>query len=162
MEELLRLHISQQQGTPDRDGDTLAELISTYIPSKISGKMSGYQWPNLPEAERTAIIDMLPPPSTASKRGNNNGLRQAASRRRMNASRMSEEAPTIITSGGGGGRDSSGSSNGRRSSIKEASTEEATLAKLLVEKVLSNKWTSVHEVVLKSRDKAVQVGVGVS
>ena len=58
---------------------------------------------------------------------------------------------------GGGGRVGSGGGH-RRASLKPAPpTEETILANMLVEKLLSSKWTGLHEVVIKTRDETIQV-----
>ena len=89
MEKLLRLHVNQQLGSSvEHEEDTVAELTSaSFTPSKLSGKMSGYVWSNLPESERKAITDMLPPPTTISKKASGSNIaRSTTSRKKMNAS----------------------------------------------------------------------------
>ena len=64
MEKLLRSHVNQQRTTStseDIEGGVTGSA-SAHIPSKLSGKTSGYMWPHLPEPEITAIMEMLPPP----------------------------------------------------------------------------------------------------
>lgn len=75
----------------------------------------------------------------------------------MNASRMSNiESPPSSTTPVGERRGSS--SNSKRTSVKqEPVTAEATLAKQLAEKLLTNKWTSIHDVVITRRDETMQV-----
>ena len=49
--------------------------------------------------------------------------------------------------------------SGRRVSLlKQApQSEETVLANMLVEKLVSSKWTSLHEVIIKTRDGIIQV-----
>ena len=162
MEKLLRLHVSQQLGSSaEHEEDTVAELTSaSFTPSKLSGKMSGYVWSNLPESERKAITDMLPPPTTISKKASGSNIaRSTTSRKKMNASRLADrnastEPPSLVNIGAGGRVGS-----GRRVSLlKQApQSEETVLANMLVEKLVSSKWTSLHEAVIKTRDGAIQV-----
>ena len=106
-------------------------------------------------------MEMLsPPPSTSSKRISvNSSVRSSTSRKKMNASRMSNiETPTALTPGGGERRASCGSNRQASMNQKQASsTVEADLAKLLAEKLVSSKWTSVHEVAIRTRDDTIQV-----
>ena len=68
---------------------------------------------------------------------------------------MTTEPPAVNI--GGGGRVGSGGGH-RRASLKPAPpTEETILANMLVEKLLSSKWTGLHEVVIKTRDETIQV-----
>ena len=165
VEKLLRLHINQQLGaSAEHEEDTVAELTSaSFTPSKLTGKTSGYAWSNLPESERKAITDMLPPPTTISKKASGSNIaRSTTSRKKMNASRMAErtvstEPPSVNI--GAGGRVSSGGGH-RRASLKQAPrSEETILANTLVEKLLSSKWTSLHEAVIKTRDETIQVSI---
>ena len=58
----------------------------------------------------------------------------------------------IGAGGSGGGH--------RRASLKQApQPEEIILANTLVEKLLSSKWTSLHEAVIKTRDETIQVSI---
>ena len=164
MEKLLRLHVSQQLGTSAEDEEnTIAELTSaSFTPSKLTGKTSGYVWSNLPESERKAITDMLPPPTTINKKASGSNIaRSTTSRKKMNASRLAEritstEPPSVNI--GTGGRVGSGGGHRRASLLKQApQSEETILANMLVEKLVSSKWTSLHEAVIKTRDGAVQV-----
>ena len=130
------------------------------VPSKLSGKTSGYQWPSLPESEKAAIMDMLPPPPPppVGKKGSGiSGVRSTTSRKKMNVSRLSSvDTPTALPTGER--RASSSSSGGKRPSLKqEPPSTELTLAKLLAEKLVSSKWTGVHEVVINTRDETIQV-----
>ena len=162
MEKLLRLYINQQLGSSaEHEEDTIAELTSaSFTPSKLTGKMSGCVWSNLPESERKAITDMLPPPTTISKKGSGSNIaRSTTSRKKINASRLADrnastEPPSSVNIGAGGRVGS-----GRRVSLlKQApQSEGSVLANMLVEKLVSSKWTSLHEVVIKTRDGAIQV-----
>lgn len=52
----------------------------------------------------------------------------------------------------------SGGGSNRRAGLKqELQTEETILANMLVEKLLSSKWTGLHELVIKTRDGIIQV-----
>ena len=161
MEQLLRLHINQQLGTSaEHEEDTVAELTSApFTPSKLTGKTSGYMWSNLPETERKAITDMLPPPTNISKKGSGSNIaRSTTSRKKMNASRLADRStstePPSVNIGAGGRMGS-----GRRTSLSKQApqSEETVLANMLVEKLISSKWTSLHEAVIKTRDGTIQV-----
>ena len=89
VEKLLRIHVNQQFGmSAEHEDDTVAELTSApFTPSKLTGKLSGYAWSNLPESERKAITDMLPPPTTISKKASGSNIaRSTTSRKKMTAS----------------------------------------------------------------------------
>ena len=59
---------------------------------------------------------------------------------------------------GAGERVGSGGGHRRASLLKQApQSEEIVLANMLVEKLLSSKWTSLHEAVIKTRDGTIQV-----
>jgi hypothetical protein len=162
VEKLLRLHVNQQLGSSvENEEDTVAELTSApFTPSKLTGKMSGYVWSNLPESERKAITDILPPPTTINKKASGGNIaRSTTSRKKMNASRLADrntstDPPSSVNIGAGGRVGS-----GRRTSLlKQApQSEETVLANMLVEKLVSSKWTSLHEAVIKIRDGAIQV-----
>ena len=55
----------------------------------------------------------------------------------------------------GGGRVGSGGGHRRVSLTPVPPTEETILANMLVEKLLSSKWTSLHEVVIKTTDETI-------
>lgn len=162
MEKLLRLHVNQQIGTSvEHEEDIVAELTSAHFtPSKLTGKMSGFVWSNLPGSERKAITDMLPPPTTISKKASSSNIaRSTTSRKKMNASRLADrtvstESP-VVNIGAGGSRVGSG----RRASLLKQGpqSEETVLANMLVEKLTSSKWTSLHVAVIKTRDGTIQV-----
>ena len=127
--------------------------MSRLVPLKLSGKSNGYLWPNLPETEREAIMSMLPPPPSKKNSGNS-GIRSTTSRKKMNASRMSvTESPPA----GGERRGSTSAHQKRQKQTPPVLSVESTLAKLLVEKLITNKWSSVHEMVIKTRDETIQV-----
>ena len=153
MEKLIRLTISQQQGSSESEEDNIGDSMSRLVPLKLSGKTNGYLWPNLPETEREAIMSMLPPPPSKKNSGNS-GIRSTTSRKKMNASRMSvTESPPA----GGERRGSTSAHQKRQKQTTPVLSVESTLAKLLVEKLISNKWSSVHEMVIKTRDETIQV-----
>ena len=58
---------------------------------------------------------------------------------------------------GRGGRVGSGGGHRRASLTPAPPMEETILANMLVEKLLSSKWTGLHEVVIKTRDETIQV-----